>query len=63
MSELRSYSVKYVEGLLKENKAAFLAGFGAGAEDAEGGRIIDEDFYREVTEEAYKEYLASLITQ
>jgi len=35
-------------------KEAFLAGFDVGAEDAfDGGKIIDDDFYKEVTEEAY----------
>lgn len=38
-------------------KSAFLAGFDAGADDAfEGGKIIDDDFYKEVTEAAYKEW-------
>jgi hypothetical protein len=39
------------------NKEAFLAGFDAGAKDTEdSGVIIDEDFYREVTDEAYEKY-------
>ena len=41
----------------RTKKEAFLAGFDAGTEDtAEAGRIIDDDFYKEVTEGAYKEW-------
>ena len=34
-------------------KKAFLAGFNAGEADAEGGKIICPDFYKEVTDKAY----------
>jgi len=45
-------------GALKE---AFLAGFDAGSEDCiDGGRIIDDDFYIEVTEKAFKEWCVRL---
>jgi len=37
-------------------KEAFMAGFDAGADDAEGGKIICKDFYKEVTEEAYRKW-------
>lgn len=41
----------------RTRKQAFLAGFDAGTEDVvESGRIIDDDFYKEVTEQAYKEW-------
>jgi len=39
-------------------KEAFMAGFDAGAEDAhEAGKIICEDFKREVTEKAYADWI------
>lgn len=39
-------------------KVAFLAGFDAGQEDAiDGGRIICDEYYREVTEAAYLEWV------
>ena len=41
-------------GALKE---AFLAGFDAGADDTEdAGKIIDADYYIEVTEQAFKDW-------
>ena len=38
-------------------KSAFMAGFDAGADDAvDSGKIIDDDFYREVTEQAWQKH-------
>jgi hypothetical protein len=41
----------------RTQKDAFLAGFDAGAEDTiDGGKIICDDFKKEVTEKAYREW-------
>lgn len=54
----------HMKRLSAENRAAFMAGFDAGALDAaEGGQIICDDFLREVTEKAYKEWRDSVSTE
>ena len=46
-----------IERLLSLVKDAYMAGFDAGAEDAaDSGVIICDDFKKEVTEKAYKEW-------
>jgi hypothetical protein len=41
----------------RTRKAAFMAGFDAGATDAvDAGQIICPDYYRDITEKAYKEW-------
>ncbi len=46
-----------IEDLEEKVKDAFMAGFDAGELDAfDSGMIIDDDFKKEVTEQAYKEF-------
>ena len=61
---LNKWQAEKIERLLAEVRVAFMAGFDAGAEDTvDGGRIICEDFKREVTEKAYEEWRDSASTQ
>ena len=63
IKELESDNESLREGACRHHCAtarqAFMAGFDAGAEDAsDGGKIICDDFKKEVTDKAYKEWRA-----
>ena len=55
---LEEFEAEIIDLMNAYGKTAFLAGFDAGEEETyDGGKIICDDFYKEVTEKRYQAWV------